>query len=201
MVKWIRKEKLSLDLPGFFQAIIMDIKDKVMRFRYKESIFRNFPGALGLWLRYHFLMRNFKSIGKDVLLWPGLRIKHPDKMEIGNKVQLGFDNHYQASAGIKIGDNTIIGPNVNIWTMNHVYTDLKIPIVEQGLEKKAVEIGKNCWITTRCFILPGAKIPDGCVIFPNTVVGIMNIPKDSLVGGNPARVLGNRKTLGKFKKY
>ena len=122
-------------------------------------------------------------------------------MEIGDNVQLGYDNHYQASQGIKIGNNTIIGPKVNIWTINHVYSDMKKPIKDQGYEKRGVEIGSNCWITTKCFILPGAKIPEGCVVLPNSVVGVINIPPNSVIGGNPAKVIGKRAIIGKFAKF
>jgi len=199
MSNWIRKKKNSEKLLPFFKAIKEDIK-KQLRYKYTESIIRNFPGNLGLWLRYHLLKKSFKKIGNNVLIWQGIRIKHIDKIEVGDNAQLGYDNHYQASGGLKIGKNTLIGPNVNIWTINHIYSQKNKPITEQGNEKKEVKIGDNCWITSMCFILPGASIPNGCVILPNSVVGVMKIPPNSVISGNPAKIICSRLSLGKFKK-
>jgi len=201
MSKWLKKEGEEVLIKGFWESFFSDLFIKKNRFKYKESLFMNFPGDLGLWLRYHFLKSNFKKIGLNVRIWPGIRIKHPNNMEIGDRVQLGYNNHYQANGGIIIKEDTILGPEVNIWTMNHIYSDLNKPINTQGYEKKQVVIGKDCWITTKCFILPGAVIPDKCVVLPNSVVGIIKIPEGSIIGGNPAKVIGNRATIGRFSKF
>lgn len=201
MEEWTRKEKESQKMYPLFRALWNDITCKKLRYKYIETFFRDWPGDVGRRLRYLFWSGSFKKIGKKVIFWGGLRIKHPAKIELGENVQLGYCNHYQATSGIKIGDNTIIGPNVNIWTMNHVYSDMNVPIAEQGYEKKSVEIGDDCWVTSKCFILPGARIPNGCVVLPNSVVGVMKIEPYSIIGGTPAKVMGNRRLLGKFKKF
>ena len=94
---------------------------------------------------------------------------------------------------IHIGENTVIAKGSII--LVHDYS------IECGLEiigkenpeyemqfLKDVYIGKNCFIGARTFILPGAKIGDNCIVGAGSVVS-GEIPSNSIVAGNPAKVI------------
>lgn len=49
-------------------------------------------------------------------------------------------------------------------------------------------IGKNCFIGGRSLILPGVTIGDSCVVGAGSVV-TRSVPPNSIVAGNPARIL------------
>ncbi len=49
-------------------------------------------------------------------------------------------------------------------------------------------IGKNCFIGARSIIMPGVRIGDNCIVAAGAVV-TLDIPSNSIVGGNPARIL------------
>lgn len=200
MSKWKKYWNPPQTVKGFFKSIYLDIFKIKWRFKYYEWPLRNWPGELGIFLRYYLIGRKFKKIGKDVIFWQGIRLRSPHEMEIGDYVQLGYDNHYQASAGIKIGKNTILGPNVTLWTVNHSYTNSKKPIRDQGYEKSSIDIGEDCWLGTNVFVKAGSRIPNRCIVLPNSVIGSMNIKPGSVVGGNPAKIIGDRDLIAKFAK-
>lgn len=57
---------------------------------------------------------------------------------------------------------------------------------------KPITIGSNCFIGARATLLPGTTIGKNCIIGACSVVK-GNIPDDSIVVGNPARIIKNTK--------
>lgn len=49
-------------------------------------------------------------------------------------------------------------------------------------------IGKNCFIGAHAIIMPGVRIGDHCIVGSGSVV-TMDVPSNSIVGGNPAKIL------------
>lgn len=93
---------------------------------------------------------------------------------------------------ILIGNNTIIGPHVSIFSENHNYENIEIPIVQQGETRADVVIGKDVWIGTKSTILSGVTIGDHAIIAAGSIVN-KNVPAYAIVGGIPAKVLKMRK--------
>lgn len=117
--------------------------------------------------------------------------------ELGEYVKIGShvgfaQNAFVAVRGpLEIGDDCIFGPNVSIHSENHVFSDPDAPIRLQGVTRKGVTIGRDCWIGEGAVILDGVSIGDGCVIAANAVVN-KDIPDLSVAGGVPARILKRR---------
>jgi len=170
-----------------------DIRDSVARNDYLYELVRNFPGSLGFYLREKVLLKRFKTVGKNIKIHKGCIITNIQNVEVGNDVNLGINNYIQAGGGVFIGDNTLLGPYVNIWSQNHRYKNPLVPIISQGYDYKKVFIGKDVWIGANVFIMPGAKIGDHCVISASSVVGAKNYPPNLILAGNPARKIGERK--------
>lgn len=55
--------------------------------------------------------------------------------------------------------------------------------------KKEVVIGNNVWIGWNCTILKGVSIGDNCIVAAGSVVLKGDYPRNTLIGGNPARVV------------
>lgn len=92
-----------------------------------------------------------------------------------------------------IGDSVMMGPDVYIFTVNHKTSNTLIPMREQGnTAVKGVTIGNDVWIGARSIILPGITIGDGAIIGAGAVV-TKDVPPYTIVGGNPAKILKNRK--------
>lgn len=182
------------------KSIISDIKLRKNRYEYLEFFLRNWPGELGVSLRYHILSHYYEHMGENVIIWPGVRVKHPYKLNVGNNSQLGYNSMYQSVAGITIGDNVLIGPGVKIWTMNHQVGDLQKDIIDQDYDCAPVIIEDNCWLASNVFIKPGTHLPKGCVVTPNTVVHKIKYEENSVISGNPAKIIGQRNYLKIFQK-
>jgi maltose O-acetyltransferase len=103
------------------------------------------------------------------------------------------DTFFIDYAPITIGENTAFSYQNMVITATHDYfngTPIDIII-------KPVTIGKNCWITSRCIILPGVTIGDNVVIGAGSVV-TGDIPANCFAAGNPCRFI---KKLDKEVKW
>lgn len=61
-----------------------------------------------------------------------------------------------------------------------------------------IKIGDNCFIGARAIILPGVTLGNECVVAAGAVV-TKSYPSGSVLGGNPAKLIGNSKKL--VRKY
>jgi acetyltransferase-like isoleucine patch superfamily enzyme len=100
-----------------------------------------------------------------------------------------FDN-YDYSL-IKIGQHVTISRDVLI--LNHDFSISQglqaVSIKNNGYFLKKVTIGNNCFIGAKTILLPGTYIGDNTIIGAGSVVK-GSIPENSVVIGNPAKVIG-----------
>ncbi len=111
---------------------------------------------------------------------------------IGNSVGIGSHSFLGCAGGVEIGDDTITGNFVSFHSENHNSSGPGIPIRLQGVSRKGIKVGKNCWIGAKATILDGAVIGDGCIIAANSVVAQGVYKSDAIYGGAPARFIKNR---------
>jgi acetyltransferase-like isoleucine patch superfamily enzyme len=121
-------------------------------------------------------------------------------MRAGNNVGLGTGCFYGCGGGIEIGDDTIIGDFVSFHAENHNFSDPHIPIRLQGVSRRGIKIGNNCWIGAKSTILDGAIIEDGCIIAAGTVVTAGIYHGDGIYGGVPGKLIKNRTVTDQWIK-
>lgn len=112
-------------------------------------------------------------------------------IEIGNNVGIGDYAHLGGAGGLSIGDDCIIGPYLSCHPENHHFSNTDKLIRLQGVTRKGIYIGKNCWIGAKVTVLDGVTIGNNCVIAAGAVVN-QSIPDNSVAGGVPARVIRTR---------
>ena len=112
-------------------------------------------------------------------------------IEIGNHVHMSRNSYVNGIGGVRIGDDSMFGPNVVLISGSHIYIDREIPIRLQGSENKEIVIEKNVWIAANVSIMPGVRIGEGSVIGSGAVV-TKDIPPYSVAVGVPARVIKKR---------
>jgi acetyltransferase-like isoleucine patch superfamily enzyme len=134
------------------------------------------------------------SIGKHFHTDKRLRLESfgSASLTIGNNVRITWDCHIGALESVTIGDNVLIGSKTIITDHFHGEIDefnLSIPPSERKLFFKGpVVIEKNVWIGEAVAIMPGVRVGENSIIGANAVV-TRDIPKNSVVAGNPARVI------------
>ena len=109
-------------------------------------------------------------------------------IRIGRRTFIGEGTIMRGQGGIDIGDSVLFGPGVQVLAVNHVFTDPRIPIMEQGITACGIRIEDGSWIGAGAIILDGVTIGRGTCIGAGAVV-TKSIPPHSVAVGSPARVI------------
>ncbi len=167
---------------------------KVLPYRVRMRKFirsRNKTGIFGLVKRYTLLKTLCKSCGDNVMIGEGVYLLNIKDLSIGNNVSIHPMTYIFAEGGLIIGNDVSIAHGVTIMTSTHNYSDKDIPIKDQGLELKSVNIENNVWIGAKSTILCGLTIEEGSIVGANSVV-TKNVEANTIVAGAPAKVIKTR---------
>lgn len=122
--------------------------------------------------------------GSKIHMWA--RFFAPGKIKIGQGSLIGDHVFLDGRGGLTIGDHVDIASQVLIYTSEHdVQAEDMRPVEEPVVIEDYVFIGP------RAIILPGVSIGRGAVVAAGAVV-TKNVPAKAIVGGVPARVIGER---------
>jgi acetyltransferase-like isoleucine patch superfamily enzyme len=94
--------------------------------------------------------------------------------------------------GIVIGDGTRIAMRASLYAFDHGL-DPAQSIREQPVRSQGIAVGKDVWIGAQATITDGVTIGDHAVIGAGAVV-TRDVPEWAVVGGVPARVIGDRRS-------
>jgi acetyltransferase-like isoleucine patch superfamily enzyme len=131
-------------------------------------------------------------LGRWSWIGHGTKIRaHEGVVEIGAKTVLGQECTISSFQRVSIGREGILADRVMLIDFDHGVVEVERPIRLQGIYKRDVQVGNNCWVGYGACILRGTTIGDNCVIGTSTVV-TKDVPDNAIVGGVPARVLRTR---------
>lgn len=105
---------------------------------------------------------------------------------LGNFTELGTRCMIQAN--VHLGDNVIMGPDVKIYSRNHNFERLDVPIKDQGKKYYETFIGNDVWLGANVVVTAGSKIGNQCIIAAGAVV-TGEIPDKAIIGGVPAKII------------
>jgi acetyltransferase-like isoleucine patch superfamily enzyme len=134
-------------------------------------------------------------LGEGAQIWEYVIIrKGYADVTIGPHSQIGPFTVIFSGSGVSIGDNVMIGPHCVIASGNHDFKQTEKPMrFASDISKGPIIIEDNVWIGANCTITDGVRIGREAVIAANSVVTKDVAPFD-MVGGVPAKILGNRKS-------
>lgn len=141
----------------------------------------------GLARRDEILREALGTYGEGLYIIPPIHANSGlSNVHVGRDVVINFNCNLVDDGEIYIGDDCMIGPGVSIATAIHpVSPRLRRHKLQWN---KPVRIGKNVWVGAAATILPGVTIGDNCIVGAGSVV-TKDVEPDSIVVGNPARVL------------
>ena len=125
------------------------------------------------------------EVGDDFKVWSGHRrtlVSGWGRMRIGDRVFLNAGSVVISVLEITIGDDVALASDVYVIDSNSHGVEGR-PHVEAP-----VRIGDGTWVGARAMILPGVTIGKRVVVAAGSVV-TRDVPDDSLVAGNPARLI------------
>jgi maltose O-acetyltransferase len=130
------------------------------------------------------------KIGKGSTIHMWASFFQPKNIEIGEDTIVGDHAFLDGRAKLKIGNHVDIASGVMIYNSEHNINENDFAVIEKVIEEP-VEIGDYCFIGPRVTILPGVKIGKGAVVAAGAVV-TKDVPDFAIVGGVPAKMIGER---------
>jgi maltose O-acetyltransferase len=126
------------------------------------------------------------SFGAHSNIRPPFRCEYGFQIHVGSRVFANFGLVCLDVARITIGDDTRIGPGVQLLTPTH---PLAPGLRREGWESaRPITIGRNVWLGGAVVVCPGVTIGDDTVVGAGSVV-TRDLPAGVLAVGNPARVV------------
>ena len=127
----------------------------------------------------------FAAGGDTVWMQPPFYCDYGAHIELGERVFFNFNCVVLDVCMVRIGDYSLFGPNVQIYTPMH---PLNAALRRKQEFGKPVTIGSDVWVGGGAIILPGVRIGSRAVIGAGSVV-TRDIPDDVFAAGNPCRVI------------
>ena len=136
--------------------------------------------------RQRILKELLREVGRDVWIEPDFRCEFGKNIILEDRVYINFGCVILDCAEVFIGADTLIGPNLGIYPVNHAIDAGER--IQGGCQGEPVRIGRRVWLGGDVKILAGVTIGDDTIIGTGSVV-TKDIPSGVIAVGNPCRVL------------
>lgn len=135
------------------------------------------------------------SKGKNVWITAPVFVDYGENIHLGDNIEINMNCVFLDCNRITIGDNSGIGPNVQIYAVGHPVDPAErleetrsAALTTWKTMSAPVTIGRNVWIGGGSIILPGVTIGDNTTIAAGSLV-TKSIPANCLAMGSPCKVV------------
>ncbi len=127
------------------------------------------------------LLRAFgATIGRGVVVKPGVEVKYPWHLVVGDDTWIGENAWIDCLTTVRIGSNACVSQGAYLCTGNHDWTDPGF-----GLMVEPVQVGEAAWVGAKAILMPGCVLGEGAVAGAGSVV--RGVVSDwEIYAGNPA---------------
>ncbi|MBS1834785.1 MAG: acetyltransferase [Acidobacteria bacterium] len=140
-----------------------------------------------LWSWRSAVLRFFGAyIGREVRLHPSVRIDVPFNISIGDYTAVGDRATLYALGPITIGRRVTISQGAHLCAGTHDFRRATMPLV-----KSRITIGDEVWICADAFVGPDVTVGERAIVGARAVA-VRDVVAESIVAGNPARVVSYR---------
>ena len=123
--------------------------------------------------------------GDSAVLEPPFYCDYGSNIRLGERVYFNFNCTVLDVCEVRIGDFTMFGPGVHIYTAMH---PMEARLRREQEYGRPVTIGSDVWVGGAAIICPGVTIGSASVIGAGSVV-TRDIPERVFAAGNPCRVI------------
>src|SRR5262245_60625084 len=127
----------------------------------------------------------FGAGGESIWMQPPFWCDYGSNIVLGERVFFNFNCVVLDVCPVTIGDYTLFGPAVQIYTATH---PMNAALRRQQEFAKPITIGSDVWVGGGAIICPGVRIGSRSVIGAGSVV-TRDVPDDVFAAGNPCRVV------------
>lgn len=135
-----------------------------------------------------------KQVDASFMLVPPFYTTGGTEIRVGRNVFVNQNCTFYDLGGLDIADDVMIGPNVSIITSGH---PLEPSERRNFVVARPIVIERNVWIAAGATIIGGVTVGENSVVAAGSVV-TKDVPPNTLVGGNPARVIRSIGDTGNF---
>jgi putative colanic acid biosynthesis acetyltransferase WcaF len=133
------------------------------------------------------LLRIFGAeVGVGLYIKPRVNIHFPWKLRVGDHCWIGEGCEILNMEPFVMGSHSALAHFVYVAAAGH---DIRSPTMEYA--NRPIEVGVGSWIGTRAYLGPGVIVGRYAVVGAGSVV-VKQVPDGTVVGGTPARPIGNR---------
>jgi maltose O-acetyltransferase len=135
--------------------------------------------------RRRILKELFGKGGESVWMQPPFFCDYGSNILLGERVYFNFNCVVLDVCRVVIGDYTLFGPAVQIYTATH---PMNAELRREQEFARPIEIGSDVWVGGGAIVCPGVRIGSRSVIGAGSVI-TRDIPDGVLAAGNPCRVI------------
>jgi maltose O-acetyltransferase len=135
--------------------------------------------------RRRILTALFGTGGEHVWMQPPFFCDYGSHIFLGRRVFFNFNCVVLDVCAVHVGDFTLFGPSVQIYTAMHPLDHERRRTEEFG---KPIAIGSDVWVGGAAVICPGVTIGSRSIIGAGSVV-TRDVPEGVFAAGNPCRVV------------
>jgi maltose O-acetyltransferase len=165
-------------------------KTKVLN-RFDDKILRILPGQTTMKIRMRLLSECGARLGDNIFIGQGVRVLNPAGLIIESNVNISRDTVLDARGGLILRSGCLVGFESILLTRTHNSGVPGIPVQEQGMFERPIEVENNVWIGARVMIMPGVTITANSIVGAGALV-TKSIPKTGIYGGVPAKRISER---------
>ena len=121
------------------------------------------------------------TVGQRVTIKPGVNIKYPWKLEIGDDVWIGEDAWIDNLVEVTIGKNSCVSQGAMLLTGSHNYKKATFDLMTGK-----IHLEDGVWIGAKSVVCPGVTCHSHSVLAVNSVA-VQEMRPYSIYQGNPAK--------------
>ncbi len=143
-----------------------------------------FNGVKIFWLKFF-----GAKVGKGVVIKPGVNIKYPWRLKIGNHVWIGEKVWLDNLGDVVIEDNVCISQGAMLLCGNHNYKKTSFDLMVGDITLK-----QGSWVGAKSVVCPGVTVGSHAVLSVGSVA-TQNLEEYTIYQGNPAISTGKREII------